>query len=340
MRSATLFAIIFGFVISAFAQSKATGLPVAGYTRLADPLEQAFTVEVPTGWRSAAGLARRAALQINPYVRSLSPDKMTYLIIGDPILPSFSPPSQMGNAIGYTEGKLYDTGLGGVALVMRYLPGAEFARAYGETMLAGLCPSLKFSSASDRPDLARIASQLAPTVIPSRVDGGEARFTCTHNRQEMEVRIKAATRITRDNLVWAVILLGGFIAPKGHADEAEQVLTHVADSMTLNQAWIQMQNNLSQQAAEAINRRMLETFRQERAFMQNLNSVDQSFQSMDELVSGFSTYHDARTGNDYSLSNTNPNKWIDDSTGRIISTSTNAKPLWAPGFRALTHGTQ
>ena len=321
--------------------SAATGpLKVSGYTRLTDPLEQAFTVEVPSGWKSAGGLARRAALQINPYVRSVSPDKMTYVMIGDPTLPSFSPPSQMGNAIGNREGTFYDAGLGGVALVMHYLPGAEFARAYGETMLQGLCPALKFSSAQARPDLAHKAELLAPTVIPSHVDGGEARFTCTHNKQEMEVRVETATRITRDNVIWAVILLGGFIAPKSQANDAEEILTHIAESMTFSQAWTQKQNNLSQQAAEEINRHMQEIFRQERTFMQNLNSVDENFQSMDELVSGFSTYHDARTGNDYSLSNTNPNKWIDDSTGRIVSTPTNSKPPWGPAYRALTRGSQ
>jgi len=156
----------------------------------------------------------------------------------------------------------------------------------------------------------------------------------------MEVRVKAATRITHDNLMWAVILLGGFIAPKGHGDEAEQILTHVANSMTFSQSWIQMQNNLSQQAAEAINRRMQDTLRQERTFIQNLNSVDQGFESMDELISGFSTYRDAATGNTYSLSNTNPYKWIDESTGRIVSTPTNNKPIWGPALSALPRGTQ
>src|ERR1035441_253696 len=91
-------------------------LTVSGYVQLTDPLEKAFTVDVPSGWHSEAGLARRAALQINPYVRSLSPDKMTYLMLGEPTLPSFSPPSQMGNAIGHPEGTLYDAGLGGRAL--------------------------------------------------------------------------------------------------------------------------------------------------------------------------------------------------------------------------------
>jgi PDZ domain len=313
-------------------------LSVSNYVRLTDPLEQAFTVEVPSGWNSVGALARQAALQINPYVRSLSPDKMTYLLLGDPTLPSFSPPSQMGNAIGHPEGTLYDAGLGGRALVLRYLPGSQFARSYGETMLQGLCPSLKFASSQDRPDLATKASALWPTVIPSVANGGEATFTCTHNKQEMEARVEAVTRITRDNIIWAVILLQGFIAPRAQSNTAEEILNHVAGSVTFSQAWMQKQNGLSQQAAIAINQRMQDTLRQERKFIQSLNSVDENFESMDEIVSGFSTYHDEKTGTNYSLSNTNPNKWIDDSTGRILSTPTNSKPPWASAYRALPRG--
>jgi hypothetical protein len=153
----------------------------------------------------------------------------------------------------------------------------------------------------------------------------------------MEARVEAATRTTRDNLMWGVILLQGFIAPEGQGDKAEEILTQIAGSINFSQAWIQKQNSLSQQAAESINRRMQDIFRQERAFIQNLNSVDENFESMDEIVSGFSTYHDESTGNNYSLSNTNPNKWIDDNTGRIISTPTNNKPLWGPAYRRLEH---
>jgi PDZ domain len=174
-----------------------------GYVRLTDPLEQSFTIDAPSGWRSETGLARRSALQINAYFRSLSPDKMTYLLIGEPTLPSFVPPSQMGNAIGYREGTLYDAGLGGYSLVLHYLPGAQFARMYGETALQGLCPSFRLSSVRDRPDLARQGASHWPTVIPSREDGGEARFTCVHNKQEMDVRVEAATRIARNNIGWS-----------------------------------------------------------------------------------------------------------------------------------------
>src|ERR1700722_6626589 len=241
MRTAILLSLLSAWGTSTVtAQSAPTSsLSVSAYARLTDPLEEAFSLDVPAGWRSEGGLARRAALQINPYVRSLSPDKMTYLMLGEPTLPSFTPPSQMGNAIGHSEGTLYDAGLGGLALVLRYLPGAEFARLYGQTALQSVCPSLKFATAQDRPDLARKANAQWPTVIPSRSDGGEARFTCTHNKQEMAVRVEAATRITRDNIGWGIILLQAFIAPEGQGDKAQEILNHMAASVTFSPAWIQ-----------------------------------------------------------------------------------------------------
>jgi len=79
------------------AQSAPAGsISVSAYVRLTDPLEQAFSLDAPAGWHTEGGLARRAALQINPYVRSLSADKMTYLMLGEPTLPSFTPPKPDG----------------------------------------------------------------------------------------------------------------------------------------------------------------------------------------------------------------------------------------------------
>lgn len=308
---------------------------VSGYVHIADPLEQAFGVDVPAGWRSEAGLARRSALQVNPYVRSLSPDQMTYLMIGEPALPTYTPPSHMGNVIGLPEGSPTSSELGGQGMILHYMPGTEFARAYGETVLGGLCPSFKFSYVRERPDLARIGDAVSPTVIPSRSTGGEARFTCMHNKQEMEARVEAATRITQDNLMWGATLLFALIAPKDKADKAEELLAGIGRSIKFSDAWIQKQNNLSREAGLEINKHMQEIFRQERSFIQKLNSVDENFLSVDELISGFSTYHDDKTGTDYSLSNANPSKWIDDNTGRVISTATSTKPLFASGYRLL-----
>jgi len=309
----------------------------AGYTPMTDPLEHAFTVSVPSGWRSQAGLARRAALQINPYVRSLSPDKMTYLLLGEPTLPSFVPPSPMRNAIGYTEGKLFNGGLGGLQMVLRYLPGTEFARFYGETALGGLCPGLHFVSAQNRPDLAQKAAREWPTPVPSREDGGEARFTCTHHGQKMDVRVDAATRIDQNNVEWNVILLDGMMAPANQGDAAATTLEHVLDSIQFSAAWMQKQERLDAQAAAAINANMQEYFRQERSFMTELNAEDTSFDAMDAIVSGYANYRDPATGNTYTLGS--GNSWfIDESTGRIVGTPTGMSPEWGAGYVPLQRG--
>jgi hypothetical protein len=314
-------------------------ISVSGYTTFTDPLEDAFTIQVPSGWRTVGGLARRSALEINAFVRSLSPDKMTYLLIGEPTLLSYVPPNQMRNTLGYREGKLFDSGLGGVSQVLHYMPGAEFARLYGQTALAGLCSGLAFSGTRERPDMAENADKLVPTVVPSISTGGEARFTCRHNGQDTDARVEAVTRVTRDNIMWNVIFLKGFLAPASQADAAEELLTHVGSSFKFNAAWLQRQSNLDQQAALDINRRMQDFFRQESGVIQKLNSVDQNFSSMDEIVSGYSTYHDAATGNDYKLSNTNPFKWTDN-TGRIFSTPTDVPPPWGGNLTPLTHVSQ
>jgi hypothetical protein len=57
---------------------------------------------------------------------------------------------------------------------------------------------------------------------------------------------------------------------------------------------------------------------------------------MDDIVSGYSNYRDERTGNVYKLSNTNPGKWVDDSSGRVVSTPDDNPPPWAAGYSRLT----
>jgi len=188
--------------------------------------------------------------------------------------------------------------------------------------------------------MAQNADKLLPAFAPSVSAGGEARFACVHGGQRMEARVEAVTRITRDNIMWNVIFLKGFFAPASHADQAEQILTHMGASFTFSQAWLQKQSNLDQQAAVAINRRMQEFFRQEQGVIRKLNSVDDNFSAVDEIVSGYSTYHDAATGNDYKLSNTDPYKWTDSSTGRIFSTATASPPAWGPSLTALTRVSQ
>jgi hypothetical protein len=303
-------------------------ISVSGYTTFTDPLEHAFTMQAPSGWHTVGGMARRAALQINAFLRSVSPDKMTYLVVGEPTLVGYVPPTQWRTTAGYPEGKLFDNGLSGLTMVLRYKNGSDYARLYGQSTLQGLCSNLRYAGGRERSDMAASADKLVPSSFPATSSGGEARFTCTHGGQEMEARMQVVTRIAQAGVMWNVIFLKGFIAPKSQADKAQEILDHVGGSFRYDAAWSQKQSALDQAAANAINRNMKHYFQQEQPIIRSMNESDESFSSMDDIVSGYSTYHDSATGYDYKMSNTNPYKWSDPSTGRVVSTPENIPPTW------------
>jgi hypothetical protein len=310
-------------------------LKVSGYASFTEPSEHAFTMEIPSGWQATGSLMRRAALQISPFVRTLSPDRMTYLMVGEPTLLTYTPPNATTLRLGWREGSLHDGGLGGVSMLLRYIPGTQFAKLYGQVALGGLCPQLRLEGSQDRQDFVAAADQLIPTVIPSVSTGGEASFSCRHGGQDMVVRVDAVTRNTRDNVYWSVIFLRALIAPQSQADAAQEVLKHMTVTFRYDPQWVQRQNEISKESAAAIRQQVAAAERAEQGVIQKLNQTDQNFQDIDDIVSGYSTYRDDRTGNTYKLSNTDPGKWADDS-GRVISTPDSNPPPWTPNVHALT----
>jgi hypothetical protein len=310
-------------------------LKVSSYATFTEPSEHAFTMEIPSGWQATGSLMRRGALQISPFVRTLSPDRLTYLMVGEPTLLTYTPPNAMTLRLGWREGSLHNSGLGGVSMLLRYIPGTQFAKLYGEVALGGLCPQLHLTGTQDRQDFVAAADQLIPTVIPSVSTGGEASFSCRHGGQDMVVRVDAVTRNTRDNVYWSVIFLRAMIAPNSQADAAQEVLKHMTVTFRYDPQWVQKQNEISKESAAAIQQQVAAAERAEQGVIQKLNQTDQNFQDIDDIVSGYSTYRDDRTGATYKLSNTDPGKWADDS-GRLISTPDSNPPPWTPNVHALT----
>jgi hypothetical protein len=310
-------------------------LKVTGYESFTEPSEHAFTIEVPRGWAVLGSLMRRGALQLSPFVRTLSPDKMTYLMVGEPTLLTYTPPNATTLRLGWREGSLHNGGLGGTTMLLRYVPGAQFARLYGQTALAGLCPQMHFEGTQERPDFAAAADPLIPTSIPSTATGGEASFTCRHGGADMVVHVDAVTRADRNNIMWNVIFLRALMAPRSVAPAAEQLLEHMTTTFRYDPNWVHLQDEVSRRSADAIRAQVAQAQRDEQAVILKLNATDENFSSIDDIVSGYSTYKDQQTGQTYKLSNTNPGKWVGDG-GRIISTPDNNPPPWTPSVRPLT----
>src|SRR5207302_4072158 len=119
-------------------------------------------------------------------------------------------------------------GLGQRLMLMHYMAGSEFARAFGQYALSNLCRDLKLLSAINLTDLGRKTQTEDRPVMPTRYDAGEAAFSCTHNKQEMQASIQAVTWMTTDSMMWALTRLGGFIAPKPRAEEAGTLVAYMA----------------------------------------------------------------------------------------------------------------
>ena len=62
------------------------------WTAFTDPTENAFGAEVPQGWTVTGGVMRFSVVDARQWLTAVSPDGMTQIFIGDPLLPSFDLP--------------------------------------------------------------------------------------------------------------------------------------------------------------------------------------------------------------------------------------------------------
>ena len=68
------------------AQPKFDNVQVEGikWTTFHDPKENAFSLDVPEGWKVDGGLVRRSNIDTSTFLRVLSPDGAVMLLMGDP----------------------------------------------------------------------------------------------------------------------------------------------------------------------------------------------------------------------------------------------------------------
>src|SRR5579884_1652133 len=78
--------VVCGLALAAQAQSPSapSGEKPDGvtWTRFTDPVENAFFIDVPAGWKAEGGLVRRSPVDYSMFLRALSPDNAIMLIVG------------------------------------------------------------------------------------------------------------------------------------------------------------------------------------------------------------------------------------------------------------------
>ena len=94
-----------------------------------DPREQAFSVQVPQGWKTFGGMFRYCPVDVRAEVDTTSEDGTINLRVGDATVPPYVVP-----------GPLVQTG---AAAKGAYAPGQVFATKYGQARFAAMCSGLK-----------------------------------------------------------------------------------------------------------------------------------------------------------------------------------------------------
>ena len=120
------------------------------YVRWADPLEKAFTISVPQGWKVLGGMYRFGALDSRAAVTLLSPDGGILVKLGQKDFGAFTEP--MHTPYGSMRGGTLPTAGGSGIQIQSYTSGQQLAQHYVQGVKE--CSGVRQLSSNNRQDLA------------------------------------------------------------------------------------------------------------------------------------------------------------------------------------------
>jgi len=99
------------------------------YVNWRDPLEGAYTLQVPRGWQVSGGAYRLSATDVRDSATMFSPDGQMRVFIGDTNIGAFIEPNQTFAYAGMHEGSMQTLGDGTRLEIRRFMTAAQFARS-------------------------------------------------------------------------------------------------------------------------------------------------------------------------------------------------------------------
>jgi hypothetical protein len=205
----------------AAAAPPAQGLANVSWTTFTDPYENAFTIEVPRGWKVAGGVVRKIPLWPSLVLRVLAPDRRTLLALGD------------ADAVPYNAP----------------IAARDYVPRFAERAMSGACQGLKISEVKELPDVERLFSSKA--VGPyTKWSAAQAAFTCNGDRQaDMSGGAIAVLQYMTTLRGGHAQVLAAFVTTRGQEEQADQLLNHVFASLHENPQWSARQSQTAQQLA-------------------------------------------------------------------------------------------
>lgn len=309
--------------------------PGLAFVQFVDPRENAFSTEVPKGWKSSGGLFRFASVDTRGAVESISPGGDIRLSCGDADLPPFTVPNRMLAMAGFREGSWYSPGYGVRMMVRQYQPGAAFAEDYVRTKVAPQvgCSRLTITSRASRPDLTQylnaLYAQLGTTGLSVREDAGEVWFACTRNDQPWKGYYLATTQITSGagGGVWHAEHVLGYAAAADKVGLAHAAMLHVAGSMQVNPEWVRMQQGVTAATSQIVaktNEKISSIIR--KTFENKARTEDEIFRHDANARRAVTDVLDPETGESWTVQNGSRYYWRKPGSDAIVGTQTHDPP--------------
>lgn len=284
------------------------------WTTFQDPYEQAFTIEVPQGWRIGGGLGRVGFDDYRFMIDLLSPDGQTNIRLGDIAVPPYALLDGR-----HAAGTVDDIGLFAQPVFASYRSGPEFAALYARVRFYKTCSN----PTGDTTDV----NFSIPDFLPNATTGqqssvGRIAYLCNSGQQIAY----ADARTTLSPNLWMVPTLASFIAPRAQLSLAQAILLHMAQTFKLNPAWITYQNQMNvlggQYMVALTQQKMAQLSAQVQQFEQKMSQEQAQFDTWDTIISGFTPTIDPLTGQARDVPTGAAGEYWVDSSGNVVNSDT------------------
>ncbi|HEY9404019.1 MAG TPA: hypothetical protein VIQ24_15270 [Pyrinomonadaceae bacterium] len=311
-------------------QPGASADPLAGmqFQRWTDPMEDAFSVEVPVGWHVSGGLFRPNAVSMSEIVLQ-SPDGQVIVRNGDVNFPSkYIVPDMNLMSLGMWEGQFTSDG----TLILNHKTGVDFAVHYLQSKLARNCRNLQWLGSRDRHDRIQALGWYMQMLGFTMHTGGEVIFACDFGGPTFLGYQYAETAITHHSYVatlWNPQALFGFLATPENVWLADAVLFRSLSTFQTNPQWMMRQAGINHQVAEQ-NRLYREHSNRlwQQTQAERWASWDRIAEQRGDILRGHTRVVDPTTNQAYKVQSGSTYYSIDPTRQVIVGTDIPYKPDW------------
>jgi hypothetical protein len=285
------------------------------WTTFQDPYEQAFTDEMPQGWKAQGGTDRVGFDDYRFMLDILSPDGQTSIRLGDPSVPPFA------NLDGrHPEGTVDDLGLFAQAVFAAYRTGPEFAALYARVRFYQSCQN----PAADTADVNLNIPD--PLISGQQSSLGRIAYLCNSGQRVAFVD----TRTVPASNGWTVPTLVSFITPRAQLSQTQAIAVHMMQTFKLNPNWITYQNQMDTLGGEYMvaltQAKMAQLSAQVQQFEQKMTQEQQQFQSFDNIINGVTPTIDPLTGQARDVWTGSQSEYWVDGEGNVVNSNGDPGP--------------